>query len=187
MKAQDFLEWLHIIETMKCTFRHSKTSCDRDESVAEHSYRLVVMAYILKDKLPNIDMDKVLEMCIVHDFGEAITGDIPSFLKTEKDDKDEMQEVLNLISTLPQKRHTHIKELFLEMEQMESLEAKAFKALDKMEAVIQHNESNINSWLGIEYELQQTYGIKEASEFEYLKELREQVLLETKEKIEKNK
>ena len=187
MKPQDFLEWLHIIEQMKCTFRHSKTSCNREESVAEHSYRLVVMAYILKDKIPNVDMDKVLEMCIVHDFGEAITGDVPSFFKTEKDDKEEMQQVLNLISTLPGKKSIRIKELFEEMDQMDSLEAKVFKALDKMEAVIQHNESSIKSWLDIEYALQQTYGVKEASEFEYLKELREQVLLETKEKIEKNK
>ena len=187
MKPQDFLEWLHIIERMKCTFRHSKTSCNRDESVAEHSYRLIVMAYILKDKILNVDMNKVLEMCIVHDFGEAITGDIPSFEKTEQNEQEEMQQVLNLISALPEKRYKRIKELFKEMEQMESVEAKVFKTLDKMEAVIQHNESDIASWLDIEYELQQTYGVKEASEFEYLKDLREQVLLETKEKIEKNK
>ncbi|HNZ40277.1 MAG TPA: HD domain-containing protein [Clostridia bacterium] len=187
MKPDDFLQWLHVIEKMKCNFRHSKTSCGREESVAEHSYRLILMAYVLKDTIPDVDMDRVVEMCIVHDIGEAITGDIPSFRKTKEDDKKEMEQVLEFIRQLPEERYQHIKELFSEIEQKKTKEAIVFKALDKMEAVIQHNEADISTWLDIEYELQKTYGTEEAQVCEFLKTLRNQVLKDTEEKIEKSK
>lgn len=185
MKSDKFIEWLHVIEKMKCHFRHSKTSCGRDESVAEHSYRLILMAYVLKDKITDVDMDKVVEMCIVHDIGEAITGDIPSFKKTKKDEEIESQKVLEFIAQLPEETYLHIKSLFTEMDEKKTKEAIIFKALDKMEAVIQHNEADISSWLDIEYDLQKTYGIEEAESSEFLKALRQQVLKDTEEKIEK--
>jgi putative hydrolase of HD superfamily len=185
MEHNDFLEFLHVIEKMKCNCRHSMTSTGRPESVAEHSFRLVVMAYLLKDEIKEADMGRVLEMCLVHDFGEAITGDIPSFNKTAKDDINELSEVDRFLDTLPEKQSAHIKELFREMSRMETMEAKAFKALDKMEAVIQHNEADLSTWIPLEYSLQQTYGIEEAGNFKYLKTLREKVLEVTKEKIKK--
>ncbi len=187
MKPDKFLEWLHVIEKMKCHFRHSKTSCGRDESVAEHSYRLILMAYVLKDMIPDVDMDKVLEMCIVHDIGEAITGDIPSFRKTKKDEDIESQKVMEFIKQLPEETYLNIKSLFEEMDEKKTIEAKVFKALDKMEAVIQHNEADISSWLDLEYDLQKTYGIEEAESSEFLKALRQQVLKDTENKIENKK
>jgi len=96
-----------------------------------------------------------------------------------------MKEVLEFIQKLPKERYLHIKSLFEEMEQKKTKEAKVFKALDKMEAVIQHNEADISTWLDIEYDLQKTYGIEEAEPFEFLKDLRQQVLKDTEEKIEK--
>lgn len=69
----------------------------------------------------------------------------------------------------------------------ESTEARLYKALDKLEAVIQHNESDINTWLPLEYELQQTYAQENANEFPYLKELRMLMLQDTLDKIEQAK
>ncbi len=37
------------------------------------------MAYFVQDEFPEADIDKVIQMCIFHDMGEAITGDIPAF------------------------------------------------------------------------------------------------------------
>ncbi len=185
MKAYDFLQWLHIAEKMKCQFRHSFTTCGRKESVAEHSYRLILMAYILKEKLPQVDMDKVIEMAIIHDLGEAVMGDIPSFLKTKKDEKLEEEAFSDFTKNLPAQVRENIGLLYEEMNKMESLEAKVFKALDKMEAVIQHNEADISTWLDIEYQLQLDYGVEEAQVHDYLKELRQIVLKESQNKIEK--
>ena len=74
MTAKEFMDFLHILERMKCNTRHGWTSTGRRESVAEHSYRLCAMAFLLRDEFPDLDMGKVLDMCIVHDWGEAVTG-----------------------------------------------------------------------------------------------------------------
>jgi len=85
MQPRQLIEFLSIIEKLKCNTRHSWTSTGRQESVADHSWRAAVMALLLADEFPGVDINKVVKMCLIHDFGEAITGDIPSFYKTDKD------------------------------------------------------------------------------------------------------
>ena len=76
MDSRAFLDFLKVAERLKCNTRHSYTSSGRHESVAEHSWRLTVMAYFMQDEFPEADIDKVIKMCMFHDMGEAITGDI---------------------------------------------------------------------------------------------------------------
>ena len=78
MDCQKYIEFLNVIEKLKCNTRHSWTSSGRQESVAEHSWRLAVMAMLCADEYPNVDINKVIKMCLIHDWGEAITGDIPA-------------------------------------------------------------------------------------------------------------
>ena len=85
MRLDKYLEILHRAEQLKNNTRHSWTSSGRRESVAEHSWRLALMAYFMKDTFENIDINKVILMCLFHDMGEAFTGDIPSFEKTSED------------------------------------------------------------------------------------------------------
>ena len=87
MEARALLDALHVAERLKDTMRHCYTSGGRRESVAEHSWRIALMAFFVKDEFPEADMDKVIVMCLIHDLGEAFTGDIPTFNKTEKDDR----------------------------------------------------------------------------------------------------
>ena len=49
MEDRTLLDFLARAEKLKCNTRHSWTSSDRHESVAEHSWRLVLMAYLMKD------------------------------------------------------------------------------------------------------------------------------------------
>ena len=85
MKPVELLEILHTAERLKDVTRHSYTSGGRHESVAEHSWRITLMAFLLRDEFPELDMDKVLRMCLIHDLGECFTGDIPAFDKTADD------------------------------------------------------------------------------------------------------
>ncbi len=85
MHPTELLNILHTAEKLKDTTRHCDTSGGRRESVAEHSWRIALMAFFLRDDFPRLDMDKVLQMCLIHDLGECFTGDIPSFLKTDAD------------------------------------------------------------------------------------------------------
>ena len=172
MQPFELISFLGVIEKLKCNTRHSWTSSGRHESVAEHSWRLAVIAMLLKDEFPDIDHEKVIKMCLVHDFGEAITGDIPSFNKKISDEKHEDNEVDKLIDTLPKTQRNEISALFSEMREMKTNEAKLVKALDKLEAVISHNEADISTWIPLEYELNLIYGEDECKGFEYLVELR---------------
>ena len=85
MNAKDYLKILHTAEKLKDTPRHCTTSQRRTESVAEHSWRVSLMAFLLKEEFPDADMDKVVSMCLIHDLGECFTGDIPTFNKTNED------------------------------------------------------------------------------------------------------
>ena len=78
-------------------------------------------------------------------------------------------------------------DLYTEMEALETQEAKIYKALDKMEAVLQHNEAPLSTWIPKEYELNMTYGFEQAAFSPYLTKLREQMLRDTKQKISDNK
>ena len=187
MRIGDYIKIVNTFEAMKRNTRHSWLSDGRHESVAEHSWRLTLMAYFLKDEFPGADVDKILKMCIFHDIGEAFTGDIPAFIKTAEDEKTEENTVDKFISTLPEEYRTELASLFDEMNRLETTEAKIYKALDKMETLIQHNEADISTWLPLEYEMNLVYGEKEVQFSEYMKELKKAVNEETVRKIEAEK
>ena len=153
--------------------------------MAEHSWRVSLMAMLLEDEIADADFNKIIRMCILHDLGEAITGDIPSFLKTAADSAHEDEVVFQLLDTLSEPQRSKWRALFEEMLALETREAKIYKALDKLEAVIQHNEAPLSSWLPLEYELNQTYGGKEAEADPKLKSLRALAVADTREKIQK--
>lgn len=138
MEIRRLLDFLKIAKQLKCNTRHSYTSSGRLESVAEHSWRLALMAMLVGDEFPELDLDKVIKMCLIHDMGEAITGDIPAFEKTDKDRKVENKKVEQLTDILPEPVRAEWKALFEEMEAMETQEARIYKSLDKLEALMQH-------------------------------------------------
>ena len=86
MEISALLSALHLAEKLKGTTRHCDTSGGRRESVADHSWRLALMAYWISDEFPQADMNKVIKMCLIHDLGECFTGDIPVFRKTPADE-----------------------------------------------------------------------------------------------------
>ncbi|MDD4075859.1 MAG: HD domain-containing protein [Eubacteriales bacterium] len=185
MDTRELLNALHVAERLKDATRHCYTSGGRHESVAEHSWRMALMAYFIKDAFPKADMDKVIHMCLIHDLGEAFTGDIPSFIKTQADEDREENLLYAWVSTLPAPFDQEMLSLYREMSALESLEAKIYKALDGMEAVIQHNESDIQTWSPNEYALNMTYADDKVAFSPYLKELRELMREDTRAKIEK--
>ena len=179
MDAREFLNIMKLAENLKNNTRHSWTSAGRHESVAEHSWRLTLMAFFVKDEFPSADMDKVIRMCIFHDMGEAFTGDIPAFLKNQQDEQEESRVIYEWIDSLPGNYSGEVRALFEEMDALETLEARIYKALDKMEALIQHNESDIRTWIPLEYELNLTYANDQVAFSARLSQLREEIRKET--------
>ena len=184
MKARDYLDILHVAERLKDTPRHCTTTNGRTESVAEHSWRVSLMAFLLKHEFPDLDIDKVVKMCLIHDLGECFTGDIPTFVKTDADRTTEDTLLDQWVKTLPEELASDISALYKEMDEQETNEAKVYKALDKLEALIQHNESPLSTWSENEYELNKTYAFETVAFSEWLTELRKAILEDTLEKIE---
>lgn len=182
MEIKRYLDILDVFEKLKNNTRHSYTSSGRKESVAEHSHRLAVMAYFVKDEYPETDIGRVILMCLFHDLGEAFTGDVPSFEKTAADEQRERKNVRSFLEGLPQPYQKELCGLFDEMEEMRTPEAKLFKALDNMEAVIQHNEADLSTWLPLEYDLQLSYGEKSTAFSDYTRRLKEECNRITREK-----
>lgn len=187
MIPSELIRILSVAEKLKCNTRHCYTSSGRHESVAEHSWRIALMGMLVASEFPEADMDKVIRMCLIHDLGEAFTGDIPVFEKTKGDEKTEENILSQWLNTFPEPEKSEWKDLYAEMNALESIEAKIFKALDKMEAVIQHNESDISTWLPLEYDLQLTHGKENVQFSPYMKALKEEIDQITRKKIEEAK
>ena len=183
MEARKLLDALHVAERLKDATRHCYTSGGRHESVAEHSWRMTLMAYFVSDEFPELDMNKVIKMCLIHDLGEAFTGDIPTFWKSSTDEQKEETLLFDWTASLPEPFAGEMTALYREMAARETPEAKLYKALDNLEAVIQHNESDISTWLPLEYSLNMTYGDDKVAFSGYLTELREEIRRDTREKI----
>ena len=185
MNAREYLEILHVADRLKDTLRHCTTSKGKPESVAEHSWRISLMALLLRHEFPELDIDKVVDMCLIHDLGECFTGDIPSFRKTEQDRMTEDALLAQWVASLPPELSKDLSALYAEMDAQETPEAKLYKSLDKLEAVIQHNESPITTWEAHEYTLNQTYAFDTVAFSAWLTDLRKEILRDTLDKIDR--
>ena len=183
MEARELLKAMAVAVRLKDTTRHCYTEKGRHESVAEHCWMAALMAFFLQDEFPEADMDKVIRMCLIHDLGAAFTGDIPTFEKTEENERTEEQLLREWVAALPKVCRDEMTALYDEMERRESLESRIYKAIDNLEAVIQHNFSDLSTWIQREYELNKTYGDDKVAFSPYLTALREEVRQDTLRKI----
>ena len=184
MNQREFLDILHVAERLKDTPRHCTSSQRRRESVAEHSWRVALMALLLRHEFPALEIDRVVAMCLIHDLGECFTGDIPTFLKTAADTRTEDSLLARWVASLPPELSRELSALYAEMDAQQSPEAKLYRSLDKLEAVIQHNEAPLDTWAENEYELNKRYAFDTVAWSDWLSALRREILTDTLEKIE---
>jgi putative hydrolase of HD superfamily len=144
----DFTEMLNILqflrdaEQLKIVYRTSWTSDGTRESTASHTWRLCLIALVVERYFPEMDTAKLLKMCIIHDLGEAISGDVPAIYQsslTPKSDQ-ERKDLETLLQPLPAPIRDEILNLWDEYENAATPEAQLAKALDKLETLLQHNQ-----------------------------------------------
>lgn len=155
---EGILEFLRESERLKTTYRAGYTSNGRVESVAEHTWRLCLMALVLERHFPDVDMGQVIKICIVHDLGEALNGDIPAPDQHKTPDKsvNERRDLLQIARTLPENLRNDLLELWDEYENATTPEARTAKALDKLETIMQHNQGK--NPVDFDYTYNLTYG-----------------------------
>ena len=136
------LAFLRAAEQLKNTTRTSWTSNGSRETVAAHTWRLCLMALLLEKNFRDVDFARLIKICIVHDLGEAIGGDISAVEQQGRPAKAEQErsDLLQLLQPLPAALQREITALWDEYEAATSREAKLAKALDKLETILQHNQ-----------------------------------------------
>jgi putative hydrolase of HD superfamily len=139
---QGTLAFLRAAESLKYMTRTSWTSDGSQETVAAHTWRLCLMALVLSPHFPGIDLSKLLRLCLVHDLGEAISGDISAALQASLPNKaaQERADLVQLVQPLPEGVRADLVALWDEYDAAASPEAKLAKGLDKLETILQHNQ-----------------------------------------------
>jgi putative hydrolase of HD superfamily len=185
MKIQNILQFIHEAEKLKKELRHSWLSDGRQESVAEHCWRVSLMAITMAPQLTkNLDLLKTLKMVAIHDISEVFVGDMPAFSNDrEKHRQFEKEAMAGFLSKHDFPAAKEIFELWEECEAGITLEAKFVKALDKLEVRIQHIEAPISTWNEIEYPRSQFASDKFCDFNDFLSEFNKLQKAEAKEKI----
>jgi putative hydrolases of HD superfamily len=188
-KLQNILEFLHVSEGLKKLLRHSWLSDGRQESVAEHSWRMALMAMAIHPLLETpVDIEKVLQMITLHDLAEVKAGDYHAFDQVPSN-KHELEEkaLSEIVENLENNSGEEFFQLWNEFEEGVTEEAKFAQALDKLEVLIQHNDADISTWNETEYSFNLTYADNKVAYSRVLSLFRELIRDESKVKIAKAK
>lgn len=146
---EGILAFLRGAERLKTVTRSGWTSAGQPESVAEHTWRLCLLALVLGPGFPGVNLERLLRICIVHDLGEAIGGDIPAPVQAERVRQapdaggkaaQERADLLQLLAPLPATLRDEITGLWDEYEEARTPEARLAKGLDKLETILQHTQ-----------------------------------------------
>jgi len=173
------LQFLRAAETLKYHTRTSWTSTGSQETIAAHSWRLCLMAIVFASHFPGLDHGKLLRLCVVHDLGEAINGDISSVLQANLPGKadQERADLALLAAPLAESVRAELLALWDEYEQAATPEARIAKGLDKLETIMQHNQGIMPSGFDFRYNLQ--YGAAYTADDPVLKGVRALLDVET--------
>lgn len=169
---EGILTFLRRAEALKMTTRTSWTSDGVPETVASHTWRLCLMAMVLAPLIPGIDLGKLLRLCVVHDLGEAIGGDISAVLQAGAPSKaaQERTDLLELTRPLPAAQREALVALWDEYESAASAEARLAKGLDKLETILQHNQGAMPA--GFDFRFNLGYGVTYTSAEPILQQVR---------------
>lgn len=177
------ITFLQEAERLKNVLRSAHTSTGRPESTAEHSWRLALFAMLLEDQLPGLDFARILKLCVIHDLGEAIHGDIPAIHQTPgMPDKSarERADLATLAAPLPIRLREQLLALWDEYDAAATPEARIVKGLDKLETMIQHNQGKNPAHFDYAFNL--GYGTQHTARHPLLAALRELVDAATRER-----
>ncbi len=154
---EGILAFLGRAEQLKQTLRSAHTSGGRQESTAEHTWRLCLMALVLRDRFPEVSFEKLLRILLVHDLGEALHGDIPAPKQgAESKSEGERADLMEIASPLPAAVRDEVMALWEEYEAGVTPEARLAKGLDKLETILQHTQGKNPE--GFDYRFNLQYG-----------------------------
>ncbi|KAL3690632.1 hypothetical protein R1sor_004283 [Riccia sorocarpa] len=143
--AFDAIQFFTLCQRLKTTKRTGWVNhgLKESESIADHMYRMAIMALIAADGIPGVDKDRCVKMAVVHDLAEAIVGDITPSDNVPKEEKsrrerEAMDEICAMLGGGVAAQE--MMELWREYENNATPEAKLVKDFDKIEMILQAHE-----------------------------------------------
>ena len=169
---EGILTFLRRAESLKEMTRVAWTSGGQQETVAAHTWRMSLMALVFARHMPGLDLGRLLAICLVHDLGEAIHGDVSAPLQAGLPDKaaQERRDLLDLTASLPEADREAIVALWDEYEAAETLEARVAKGIDKLETILQHNQGAMPE--GFDFRFNLGYGARYTGDEPVLRAIR---------------
>lgn len=149
-KLKKQMQFLKEIDKLKNIFRQSLiTDKSRYENDAEHSWHIAMYAVVLQEYAPkDIDILKVIKMCLIHDLVEIYAGD--TFLYDEEmsqtKEKREKEAGKTLYAMLPENQGKELYSLWEEFEQKQTKEAIFCHTLDRLEPIMLNYITEGGSW-----------------------------------------
>ncbi|EGO9003086.1 HD domain-containing protein [Enterococcus faecalis] len=179
---EKIISFIEAIEKLKKIDRTAFTSEGIIETTAEHTWRLLVLVDLYSSYFSHLNKMRIIEIALIHDLSEAITGDISAKKVYNKKEKEfrELEAFIELTDILPSKFSDKYQSLFMEYQEGISEEAKFVKALDKVETIIQHYQGKNPK--DFDYTFNLSYG-KEYFDNKKLKEIRKIIDKKTLDKI----
>ena len=159
------LDFALEIDKEKNIFRQTHLSGHgRKENDAEHAWHMAVMAYLLREySNEEIDITRVILMCLIHDIVEIEAGDTYAYdtenLKTQKAREEAAKE--KIYSLLPPDQKQELLSLFDEFEEGKTPEAKYAHAMDNLQPLLLNNSNNGGDWKEHQVTSKQVYGRQE--------------------------
>ena len=149
------------IDKVKNIFRQTHLSGNgRNENDAEHSWHMAIMAYLLREySNEDIDIAKVMLMCLIHDIVEIDAGDTYAYdaeaLQSQKAREDAAKQ--RIFAILPEEQAQELITLFDEFEEYETAESKFAHAMDNIQPLILNNSNNGGDWREHDVTVEQIY------------------------------
>ena len=149
------------IDKVKNIFRQTHLSGNgRNENDAEHSWHMAIMAYLLREySNEDIDIAKVMLMCLIHDIVEIDAGDTCAYdaeaLQSQKAREDAAKQ--RIFATLPEEQAQELIALFDEFEEYETAESKFAHAMYNIQPLILNNSNNGGDWREHDVTVEQIY------------------------------
>jgi putative hydrolase of HD superfamily len=182
-RLRSILTFVQAAERLKDTLRSGVTAQGRQESTAEHCWRLCLLVCLFENELDDADVLRVLKLCLIHDVGEAISGDSPAPAQREEDDRRarERADMKQLCAALPADLRSDMLSLWDEYADGATPEAVLAKGFDKIETMLQHLVGRQPA--DFDYAFNLTYGTANTGGHPLLRQLRTEVDKETRSRI----
>lgn len=147
---QQIINFILELDKLKGVTRKTRPlGLDRYENSAEHSWQLALMATTLAPYAESpVNIDRVVQMLLVHDVGEIDTGDTMVYVESGWTERKaaELAGATRIFGMLPEPEGSRLLSLWREFEDAATPEARFAHAVDRAMPALLNLANNGQSW-----------------------------------------